>query len=358
MKARHLLSAVGALIALGSSAAHANSVDQYLKLRRQIAFDPRLTYKIVQGNPADYVGRILELRGAVDGYVVKDKTISFLFSLADKQGVMLNINADDAALVMSTSHQTLRVLAKVVDGALGNVVGLEVVATVWDAEITNKEKEAQAREEAIARRQAAATRSTTITTSRHSSGRQDYSIGTVPGLSELALRALTPEAQSVLPIYKGYILKCNPRLTAEQLDVIAIAVLHYGIRYRIDPRLVIALIIAESDFDPRSTSNKGAMGLAQLMPDEARNNRLSDPYDPVQNIATAVGLLRDKLDRYRTQNLPSGVYSVDQIKLALAAYNAGPGAVKKYGGVPPYRETQGYIRKILRIYSELTAGDG
>src|SRR5258708_15458119 len=160
-------------------------------------------------------------------------------------------------------------------------------------------------------------------------------MGVVPGLSELALRALTPEAQAVLPVYKGYILKCNPRLSAQQLDVITIAVLHFSIRYRIDPRLVIALIIAESDFDPRSTSNKGAMGLAQLMPDEARNNKLSDPYDPVQNIGTAVGLLRVKLDRYKTQNLPPGQYTVDQIKLALAACNAGPGAVKKYGGGSP-----------------------
>jgi len=93
------------------------------------------------------------------------------------------------------------------------------------------------------------------------------------------------------------------------------------------------------------------------MPDEAKDNKLSNAYDIVQNIGTAVGLLRGKLDRYRTVPLPAGQYTREQIILALAAYNAGPGAVKKYGGVPPYRETQGYIKRIMTKYAELCQND-
>src|SRR5258708_40053419 len=107
---------VGALIALAASAAHANTVDQYLKLRRQIAFDPRLSYQNVQNNPPDYAGRILELRGVVDGFGVKDDSISFLFTMADKQGIMINIKSSDAALVTSASHQPLLDVAKVTPG--------------------------------------------------------------------------------------------------------------------------------------------------------------------------------------------------------------------------------------------------
>ena len=69
-------------------------------------------------------------------------------------------------------------------------------------------------------------------------------------------------------------------------------------RYDVDPRLMVALIIAESDFRIKETSNKGAMGLGQIMPDEARDLRLTNPYDPVQNIAGAVYLLRGRLDKY------------------------------------------------------------
>jgi soluble lytic murein transglycosylase-like protein len=80
---------------------------------------------------------------------------------------------------------------------------------------------------------------------------------------------------------------------------------------------------------------------------------LTNPYDPIQNIAGAVYLLRGRLDHYAT----GPGLSMQQIILALASYNAGMGAVKKYGGVPPYRETQNYVKKIERIYTQLCAGD-
>jgi len=99
---------------------------------------------------------------------------------------------------------------------------------------------------------------------------------------------------------------------------------------------VRAVIQAESAFNPRAVSPKGALGLMQLMPATAEEYGVSDAFNPAENIAAGVKYLKRLLDKYE-----------GRVELALAAYNAGPGAVKKYGGkVPPYRETQNYVARI------------
>lgn len=103
----------------------------------------------------------------------------------------------------------------------------------------------------------------------------------------------------------------------------------------VSPDLVRAVIQAESNFNPRAVSSKGAMGLMQLMPATARELGVSDPFQPGQNIRGGVTYLRRLLDQYGGNE-----------ELALAAYNAGPGAVDRYGAVPPYRETRDYIERI------------
>ena len=105
----------------------------------------------------------------------------------------------------------------------------------------------------------------------------------------------------------------------------------------VDPLLVRALIQVESNYQARAKSHRGAMGLMQLMPATAREYRVRNPYDPKTNIAAGVKHLKSLIDR------------LGGVDLALAAYNAGEGAVKKFNGIPPYRETRKYVTKILSI---------
>ena len=106
----------------------------------------------------------------------------------------------------------------------------------------------------------------------------------------------------------------------------------------VDPLLVRALIHVESGDRPTAKSHKGAMGLMQLMPSTARLYKVGNPYDPKANIAAGVKHLKSLLDRMG-----------GAVELALAAYNAGEGAVKKFNGMPPYRETRDYVSRILSI---------
>lgn len=108
-----------------------------------------------------------------------------------------------------------------------------------------------------------------------------------------------------------------------------------GQRYGIDPALLDAVAKQESAYDPRAVSPAGAQGLMQLMPGTADGLGVTDPFDPTQAVDGAARLLRDLLERF------------GQVDLALAGYNAGPGAVLRYGGIPPYPETQNYVRSIL-----------
>jgi soluble lytic murein transglycosylase-like protein len=104
----------------------------------------------------------------------------------------------------------------------------------------------------------------------------------------------------------------------------------------VDPRLVRAVIQVESAFQPTARSHKGAMGLMQLMPQTAQQYSVQNPYEPRANIEAGIRHLKSLLDRF-------------ELSLALAAYNAGEAAVRRFGGVPPYRETQQYVARILQL---------
>ena len=108
----------------------------------------------------------------------------------------------------------------------------------------------------------------------------------------------------------------------------------------LDPKLVDAVVRVESAYNPHAVSHKGAMGLMQLMPSTANRLGVDDPFDPEQNVRGGVRELARLVDGYR-----------GNLQLALAAYNAGEGAVARFRGVPPYTETRNYVSQILTIYT-------
>lgn len=119
---------------------------------------------------------------------------------------------------------------------------------------------------------------------------------------------------------------------------LAEAIGRYAAARDLEPRLVQAVIQVESGYNRRARSNKGAMGLMQLMPGTASDLAVADPWDPEQNLRGGTTYLRQMIDRF------------GGLDLALAAYNAGPEAVAKYDGIPPYEQTREYVRRVLGLF--------
>lgn len=119
----------------------------------------------------------------------------------------------------------------------------------------------------------------------------------------------------------------------------------YADKNGLDEDFVKAVINQESGFNPNATSKCGAMGLMQLMPSTAQGLGVTNAYDAEQNIEGGTKYLKGLMDRFNNDK-----------SLALAAYNAGPNAVKKYGGIPPYAETQNYVKSVLGKYDSLKGG--
>jgi soluble lytic murein transglycosylase-like protein len=147
--------------------------------------------------------------------------------------------------------------------------------------------------------------------------------------------------------YRAFARFYNPRLSAPETDRIAQALLGYAYHFNLDPRLVVALVVVESGFQPRAVSRAGAIGLGQLMPATARALGV-DPWDPAQNLYGSIRYLRGNIDRFGWENT----------HLALAAYNAGRGAVERHEGIPPYAETRWYVANVSSLYRRLLSVSG
>jgi soluble lytic murein transglycosylase-like protein len=116
-------------------------------------------------------------------------------------------------------------------------------------------------------------------------------------------------------------------------------------RFGVEPSLIKAVIKAESDFDHKAQSNKGAQGLMQLMPGTSNDMAVQDPFNPEENIFGGTRYLSLMLERFKNDK-----------RLALAAYNAGPDCVDGHGGMPPFRETKSFVEKVLRYYEQYSSG--
>jgi soluble lytic murein transglycosylase-like protein len=173
-------------------------------------------------------------------------------------------------------------------------------------------------------------------------------VAAAPSATEKAEgRPVAPSWVHDVESYRAIAFHYNPRLSPGETEAIARALLGYSRKFDLDPRLMVALVVVESGFQPRAQSRAGAMGLGQLMPGTARALGVN-PWDPTQNLYGSIRYLRGNLDRFGWQNT----------HLALAAYNAGRGAVERYEGIPPYAETQWYVVNVTSLYRRLVAISG
>jgi soluble lytic murein transglycosylase-like protein len=161
----------------------------------------------------------------------------------------------------------------------------------------------------------------------------------VPSANVRAARSAAAEVNQYLASTDGYKARLqSSNQTFSQADIDA-AIEQSAAKHNVDPNLVRAVIKVESNFNPNAVSRKGAMGLMQLMPQTARQLRVENPFDPGQNVDAGVRQLKQLMENYG-----------GDVKLTLAAYNAGAGAVARSAGVPHFRETRNYVKRITQLY--------
>ncbi len=306
------------LLVWGAACARASTADEFLHQKRYykaVAVDQ----SVVKSNASGYVGQVIDVRGKVDGTAKCGDSTSFILNSDGQSYLVRSANMANCL----TNGSTIRALLKVGPSSVASLSDLSLVCAAFDYDVTTCEKQLAPK-----------------------SGSQPPTYKpTSAKPMNLASRGVIGDGESrireVYSVYRSAISKFNRRLSTKQLDDITTSLLTFSWNYRVDPRLVIAVVITESGFRPDATSRCGAMGLGQLMPGTARGLGVGNAYDPVQNLGGAVKLISGHLDKY------------GDLSLALSAYNAGPGAVKKYGGVPPYRETQNYVARVSGIYKSL-----
>jgi peptidoglycan DL-endopeptidase CwlO len=142
--------------------------------------------------------------------------------------------------------------------------------------------------------------------------------------------------------YAVFVRMANPALSWGQARWVGAAVLAAAAREQLDPRILVSVVYIESRFEHQVVSDAGAEGLGQLLPETAAGLGV-DPRDPWENLVGAARLLQEDYQEFRS------------LPLALAAYNAGSGAVRRWGGIPPYPETQWYVWAVLWVYGGLSA---
>ena len=298
---------------------------------------------------ASYRGQVVEVSGKITGIIISPRAKTIIVE-ASTGGSVFVANAQDDPLIVNGSR--VRVLGRVPSDAV-TLTELDFVAIASPAP---ERREPIVTQTAVIQGKpspppAPSNRPSTLASrgappvNGASSAMQQNSGSPAPPSVNASGNWLEQRIAALKPQYKQVIARFNPRLSDAQRDQFTEAILRFSAAYGVDARLIVAIIAVESSFDPNSTSHSGAMGLGQLMPGTASGMGVTNAYDPMQNIAATVKLIRGHLGKYKDKP--------DAFNLALAAYNAGSGAVRRHGGVPPFKETTRYIWKVYNLYKQL-----
>lgn len=168
-----------------------------------------------------------------------------------------------------------------------------------------------------------------------------------PALSKNSPQPMRYDDPRLIDAYRKAVFYFNPSISYDEADVIVRALINHSVRYKLDPRFVVAVVAVESSFKSTATSQAGAQGLGQLMPATAKSMGIYDSYEPTKNLEGTVRYLKLNLNRW--SHLPPQ----KQVELALASYNAGYNAVKQYGDIPPYPETKWYVYNVIVTWRRL-----
>ncbi|MGA3209747.1 MAG: lytic transglycosylase domain-containing protein [Terriglobales bacterium] len=253
-----------------------------------------------------------------------------------------------AALTPAFSADSSPSLAPAPPAATSNTVALDGIAAVQDENGRRVYVNASPVHENQARRSSSSSRRTSVLVYWSNT---EHRWKPVPPPTPSAMRAARSAAAEVeqsvanrqLPVAN---FPVRTSLSGEHRSEIDDAIEKAAARNHVDPNLVRAVIKVESNFNPQAVSPKGAMGLMQLMPETARKLNVNNPFDPAENVDGGVRHLRGLLDDFG-----------GDVKLSLAAYNAGETAVLRHGGVPDYPETRNYVKQITSFYGN-NAGMG
>jgi soluble lytic murein transglycosylase-like protein len=328
------LALVFAFVAAASFGA-AQSVQQYLALRKQHGVTAPVGVQVLN----TLVGsKVLEIRGIVKGSFRVGERAALMVERPDGGSEIIDAAAvPDWLLGNETPARLLVKASRAKELEPMRAVLIGAAPEVDIARIEKEEAKKKAAANAAAKKQRASAPASRGGGLSGPIGRGARGAKYTPPTRQWVL-----PASEVTPVYASFIKKQNKRLSDAEALRIAEGIVGFSLHYKVDPRLIIAMIISESGFDPGAVSRVGAMGLGQLMPGTAKWMGVQNPFDSVENIYGAVKLMRTHLNQYN-----------DSLPLSLAAYNAGAGAVKRHGGVPPYRETQNYVRKVIAIYYQL-----
>ncbi|MFN3684501.1 MAG: lytic transglycosylase domain-containing protein [Fimbriimonadaceae bacterium] len=305
--------------------ASAQTFDEYLRLRRTIGIREAAGVEALE----TFVGtRTVEVAARVCGFSrVGDKSV-LLLELPE--GGYLDVRTSRVPDWMSGGDVRARLIVKAARASEQGPIDAFLIGAAAEHQMAAWEEQERLRrkaaEESAARRAAR-----------------------TAGAKKPPERLADLPASEATPYYAAFIRKRNPRLSEAEAWRIAQGVIGFSLKYGVDARLVMAMVLVESGFNPNATSRAGAMGLGQLMPGTARGMGVTNAYDSIDNLYGTVRLIRGHLEKYTGKT--GDQYQA--LVLALAAYNAGSGAVRRYGGVPPYRETQSYVRKVVAVYDAL-----
>lgn len=336
---RTLFIATAALGLVGVSSAQ--NLTEYLKLRRDHGVRQAVGIATLQA----FVGeRVLEVSGTIKGSIRMDSGGTLM--LETLEGTPVHVRAGHIPQWLLGQSVRARLLMRATRahenaGLEATLLGAIDESTIANHEAKNRPAAAKP-----------ATRNTRPIPSRGGSQPRPMQGQVREVASDTVVRPTRdwqlPPSDAV-PYYAQFIRNYNKRVSAAQATRIAEGVVGFSLHYGVDARLVMALLITESGFNPNAKSHAGAMGLGQLMPGTARELGVTNAYDTTENLYGTVKLLSQHIGTYTSRTGDD----FEGLTLALAAYNAGPGAVRRHGGVPPYRETQNYVRKVIALYKQL-----